>query len=226
MVHLTPVQQLGSSDSAYSIADQLKLDPRYLGADYKPTAVKISYHDATGTKHSFEVDKSLVHLKEVLDGMKRDWDMDVITDVVWNHTAFDTPWLQDHPDAGYNLINSPHLRPAYALDVALAQFSHEVSEGKWQNAGISPYISSENDIRIIQSRLQDTVLPKARLWEYFGLDKQAIVEKFRHSVYKKQAVQEAPPFGKELTIIQDSEYRRLGSYVDANLTMQLFNVEQ
>jgi glycogen debranching enzyme len=226
MIHLTPVQHLGSSDSAYSIADQLKLDPRYLGEKYKAKNVTISYKDAMGSQCSFEVDQSFAELKKVIDELKRDWDMHVITDVVWNHTAFDSPWLPDHPDAGYNLVNSPHLRPAYALDVALAQFSQEIAEGKWQNAGISPYISSENDVRIIQTRLLDSVLPKARLWEYFSLDKQAIVDKFRHSVYKKQTVQESPTAVEgDLTIIQDSQYRRLGSYVDANLTMQLFNID-
>lgn len=227
MVHLTPVQQLGGSNSAYSIKDQLKLDARYLSPTYQSKNVTVSYKDPTGTTHTLEVDSSLVECKQLIEDLKTDWDIDTITDVVWNHTSNDTTWLQDHPDAGYNLVNSPHLRPAYALDIALATFGQEISEGKWDNAGISPFVSSENDVRVIHSRLRDTVFPKARLWEYFCVDIPAIVDKFRHSVYKKQGpTPESPPEGKPLTIIQDSQYRRLGSYVDANLTMQLFNVEQ
>ena len=227
MVHLTPVQQLGGSNSAYSIKDQLKLDARYLSPSFESKMVTASYKDPTGAIHQLEVDSSLLECKQVIEDLKSDWNIDTISDVVWNHTSYDTPWLVDHPDAGYNLLNSPHLRPAYALDVALATFSQEVSEGKWDNAGISPFVSSENDVRVIHSRLRDTVFPKARLWEYFCVDITAIVEKFRHSVYKKQGpTPESPPEGKSLTIIQDAQYRRLGSYVDANLTMQLFNVEQ
>ena len=227
MVHLTPVQQLGGSNSAYSIKDQLKLDARYLSPSFESKMVTASYKDPTGAIHQLEVDSSLLECKQVIEDLKSDWNIDTISDVVWNHTSYDTPWLVDHPDAGYNLLNSSHLRPAYALDVALATFSQEVSEGKWDNAGISPFVSSENDVRVIHSRLRDTVFPKARLWEYFCVDITAIVEKFRHSVYKKQGpTPESPPEGKSLTIIQDAQYRRLGSYVDANLTMQLFNVEQ
>ena len=43
MIHLTPIQQLGSSQSAYNISDHRALCDRYLPADYKPQDVSVTY---------------------------------------------------------------------------------------------------------------------------------------------------------------------------------------
>ena len=43
MIHFTPIQQLGSSLSAYSISNQLALCDRYLPAGYKPKDVTVTY---------------------------------------------------------------------------------------------------------------------------------------------------------------------------------------
>ncbi len=34
-----------------------------------------------------------------------------MSDVVWNHTAHNSEWLNQHPDAAYSPANSPHLQP-------------------------------------------------------------------------------------------------------------------
>ena len=68
------------------------------------------------------------------------------------------------------------------------------------------------------------MLPKAKLWEYFSVDVEAIVKEFRTSVYRLNGGEHPRPKGKQLSIIQDSLYRRLGSTVDASLTMELFNI--
>ena len=73
-------------------------------------------------------------------------------------------------------------------------------------------------------RLLDTVLPQAKLWEYFCVDVDAIVEEFRNTVYRMNGGEHPKPEGKSLRIIQDPQYRRLGSSVDADLTLELFNV--
>lgn len=49
-----------------------------------------------------------------------------ICDVVLNHTANETPWLAEHPEATYNCSNCPHLRPAALLDALLARLTIEV----------------------------------------------------------------------------------------------------
>lgn len=53
-----------------------------------------------------------------------------ICDVVLNHTANETAWLRDHPEAAYNARDCPHLRPAALLDAALARLTRDVAQGR------------------------------------------------------------------------------------------------
>lgn len=71
-----------------------------------------------------------------------------ITDVVLNHTANESEWLQEHPDATFNMINSPHLRPAYLLDRALHYFSLEIADKKWIDSGIPPTIQNQEHVNV------------------------------------------------------------------------------
>lgn len=93
-----------------------------------------------------------------------------ITDVVWNHTSYDTPWLKDHPEATYNLVNSPHLRPAFLIDRALYRLSIDVVSGKWQFWGLTDSVKSERDLDIIATILRQCVLPEINLFEFFAVN--------------------------------------------------------
>ena len=44
-----------------------------------------------------------------------------IVDIVLNHTANNSEWILEHPDATYNTDNCPHLYSAWVLDDALYQ---------------------------------------------------------------------------------------------------------
>lgn len=81
MLHWAPLQQRGSSGSPYSIRDQLKYDPTLL---LKADAA----------------DNGLGEIEAVLEVAREKYGLGGVTDVVLNHTAFDSPWLQEHPEAG------------------------------------------------------------------------------------------------------------------------------
>lgn len=129
MIHFTPVQELGKSNSAYALKDQLKLNPIFM-----PT---------NGRK---EVDFSDVD--KLVKYMRTEWGVLSLTDLVFNHTANESNWIQKHPECVYNLVNSPHLKPAYLLDRIICHFSLDISAGKWTDRGIPSTITSEDHLNV------------------------------------------------------------------------------
>lgn len=81
MLHYTPLQERGESDSPYSIQNQLKYDASLFGAELGEEA-------------------SRKRVEEILKVAREEYGLLSLTDVVLNHTANDSPWLVDHPEAG------------------------------------------------------------------------------------------------------------------------------
>ena len=127
LVHFTPIQALGTSNSAYSIRDQLQLNPVF----NKP-----------GQSYNFD------DVEKLIKKMSLEWKVLSMTDLVYNHTADNSIWLQEHPECGFNLENSPHLKPAYLIDRVMIHFSNEVSEGKWADRGIPAAVNSEEILQV------------------------------------------------------------------------------
>jgi glycogen debranching enzyme len=87
-IHVTPIQVLGQSHSSYSIADQQTLSPSlYPSSSMSPA-------------------EQLDHLKHFLLQMEEQEGVFFMTDVVWNHTANNSPWLVEHP--GNNSLTPLH----------------------------------------------------------------------------------------------------------------------
>jgi len=81
MLHYTPLQERGESDSPYSIRSQLKYDA--------------GLFDSELTEH-----KGRKRIEHILKVAREEYGLLSLTDVVLNHTANDSPWLLDHPEAG------------------------------------------------------------------------------------------------------------------------------
>ncbi|XP_019631265.1 PREDICTED: glycogen debranching enzyme-like isoform X1 [Branchiostoma belcheri] len=206
MVHLTPIQVLGTSNSSYCLSDQLRINP------------------------AFEEDGRALTYDDVADFVSRihkEWGILTVTDLVLNHTSSDSPWLDEHPECGYNLLNSPHLRPAYLLDRALSHFGRQVEEGQWEGQGVPANITNDGHIRAMERILLEQVLPELKLWEFYCADVEDLVQQFKEACEEVgNALPEAGSKKYQLTVVQDPAYRRLMSSVDLGRALTIFNVER
>eukprot|EP00842_Homolaphlyctis_polyrhiza_P003324 jgi/Hompol1/3993/HPOL_000689-RA len=156
MVHLAPLNQRGVSNSPYSIYDQLAISD-----------------DLFEEPIPSEPQKEMM-LKMLVDEILRDSKILCMTDIVWNHTACNSSWLLEHPEAGYNLKTAPHLRPAYELDEAILQFSDDITTvyGKPSAA------KTEQEIGEILSTFFNSVLPTVNLWQFYVVEAKQSVDEF------------------------------------------------
>uniref|UniRef100_A0A4W6G5N0 Glycogen debranching enzyme n=1 Tax=Lates calcarifer TaxID=8187 RepID=A0A4W6G5N0_LATCA len=183
MIHFTPLQTLGESRSCYSLADQLSFNP-----EFSPVGQSYSWADVGA----------------LVEKLKKEWNMLCITDVVYNHTAANSVWIREHPECGYNLVNSPHLRPAWVLDRAVWHLTTRVAEGRYKDKGLPADITNESHLNAIRSVLWQDVYPQIKLWEFFQVKVEDAVEQFR--ILLRNGIKTGGKKG--LKIIQDPQYRR------------------
>uniref|UniRef100_A0A3Q3XM66 Glycogen debranching enzyme n=1 Tax=Mola mola TaxID=94237 RepID=A0A3Q3XM66_MOLML len=192
MIHFTPLQTLGKSRSCYSLADQLTFNP-----EFSPVGQSYSWTD----------------LGVLVDKLKMEWDMLCITDVVYNHTAANSVWLKEQPECGYNLVNSPHLRPAWVLDRGIWHLTIRVADGHYKDKGLPADITSESHLSAIRNVLWQDVYPQLKLWEFYQVNVASAVEQFRTLLQNGT---------KGLKIIQDPNYRRYGNTVEIHSALETF----
>ena len=142
MVHFTPLSQRGCSNSPYSLYDQMTFDQ-----DCFPNG---------------EDD-----VADMISKMEQEYGMLGLTDIVWNHTANNSKWLEEHPEAGYNIETAPHLEPALELDNALLQYGRDLG-----SLGLPTSISTTEELDRCINGIKPHVLAKLRLWEYYIVDVQ------------------------------------------------------
>ena len=139
-VHFTPLTKCGRSNSPFSIANQLAFDENTF---------------ANGERD----------IQKLTENMEKNHGLLPITDVVWNHTADNSPWLEEHPEAGYSVFNSPWLEPALLLDDALLRFSEELEDYQ-----LPTIVKSTEDLSIIVDGIKQHVLKPLKLWQYYVID--------------------------------------------------------
>jgi glycogen debranching enzyme len=159
MIHYTPLQQCGQSKSPYSIADQLAYDRNLFDVQWK------------GSK-----DEGTLAVWETLKKARDQYGLMSLTDVVLNHTADTSEWLQEHPEAGYSPFNTPHLAPALEIDDAMIEFS-----GSLKANDLPTTITSQGDIDMLIGAFQDVLIGR-NLWQYYVIDVAKETKAVRHAL--------------------------------------------
>lgn len=85
MLHFTPLQTRGESGSPYSIFDQLKFDPEL-------------FFEGKG-----QPGDGVEEIGAMIRKCREKYGLLSLTDVVLNHTANNSPWLEEHPESGTSL---------------------------------------------------------------------------------------------------------------------------
>ncbi|KAM3077588.1 bifunctional 4-alpha-glucanotransferase/amylo-alpha-1,6-glucosidase [Clarireedia jacksonii] len=140
MIHFTPLQERGESNSPYSIYNQLAWDP-------------VNFPNG-------EAD-----VKKLVKSMETNHGLLGLTDVVWNHTANNSAWLEEHPEVGYNVSTAPWLRAALELDTKLLEFSKDMAKN-----GLPTTLNSVDDLIKVMAAVKVKVIAELRLWEYYVID--------------------------------------------------------
>lgn len=202
MIHFTPLQTLGESRSCYSLADQLTFNP-----EFSPAGKSYTWEDVGG----------------LVEKLRTEWNMISITDVVYNHTAANSLWIKEHPECGYNLVNSPHLRPAWVLDRAIWHLTTRVIDGRYKEKGLPPNITTESHLNALRSVLWEDIFPQIKLWEFYQVNVENTVEQFRILLQNDTKSDHRKTEGIEgLKIIQNPQYCRYGNTVDMDLALEMF----
>lgn len=140
MIHFTPLQVRGASNSPYSLYDQLGWDPACFPEGEKD-------------------------VQKLVDSLERNHGLLSLSDIVLNHTAHNSAWLLEHPEAGYNLTTAPWLESAYLLDTKLLELGDRLSE-----LGLPIDLKSMDDLVKVMNAIKTEVIGQIRLWEYYALN--------------------------------------------------------
>lgn len=158
--HITPIQVLGGSQSLYCIKE--------------PTNLSDSLFPGMNTSQKYA---ALGNIMEILDSKG----IGCMIDIVLNHCAYNSEFVEEYPEATYNLVNCPYLKSAYQLDKALHEFTKAVIERKIHSLHNKNRIENEKDLSNIMHILKIEWLPQLKLHQYFQMDVNEVIRKFEEN---------------------------------------------
>jgi len=168
MIHFTPLQELGQSVSSYSLYHQHIIS------------------NAIFPNEKLSEDEKFDAIEKLYLRAKSDYGVFTLGELVLNHTANNSPWLKDHPEATYNAQTSPHLKPAIEFDLALAQLSKDLISGKYVSKYNIVQVTNEEDLTKVRKIIKEEILPSLRIWEYYIINADKAVGRLSSALLQKK----------------------------------------
>ena len=78
--------------------------------------------------------------------MEKSWNMLSIVDVVWNDVANNSEWIKEHTNAGYSLVNSSRLKPAFLVDRCLYDLNKQIMTGELEEKRLPSVINEQHHL--------------------------------------------------------------------------------
>jgi len=101
-----------------------------------------------------------------MDGLRNEGLLSIV-DIVLNHTANDSKWIVDYPEASYNTDDCPHLWSAWVLDKAIQDFSLDYANKKVPECPAAPFVGNETDLGKIMHAIRTKVIDRLNVYQYF-----------------------------------------------------------
>ncbi|XP_014833390.1 PREDICTED: glycogen debranching enzyme-like, partial [Poecilia mexicana] len=132
-------------------------------------------------------------------------------------------WIKEHPECGYNLMNSPHLRPAWVLDRAIWHLTTRVADGRYKEKGLPSDITNESHLNALRRVFWEDIFPRIKLWEFYQVNVENAVEQFRRLLQNGTKPDHSKAEGnKGIEIIEDLQCYRYGNKVNMDSALETF----
>lgn len=148
-----------------------------------------------------------------------------ICDIVLNHTGNESPWLKEHPESTYSCFTCPHLRPAFLLDALLAKVGVDIKRGDLESFGVPTIIENEDHIGALRHQIHTKYLPMINVHELYQCDINKYFNMFVDAIRNRNPpAQSKTSVNGELNLEPNTEYRRLGTKVDLDRALDMYNI--
>ena len=107
-------------------------------------------------------------MKETLHYLETNLNALSFIDILLNHTSSDSKWLVESRECYYSPVNTPALKSASILDLALQDFSTKVIKKELPEYTKGNLVETEEDVKTLLSLFEKNFLPDLRIPEYFN----------------------------------------------------------
>lgn len=118
-------------------------------------------------------------MQKVINEMYTQHGMFSFCDLVYNHMSSDAEFLSQHPESAYNMVNSPHLRPALLLDRVLFYVTRDVCRGVYESQGVYADRVEHYYMDTLRRIIRDEELPKLAIAQFFEIDEHAVMDEIK-----------------------------------------------